>query len=157
MTNLYESIKSELNESAESTYTKVIQAIGDLIVEIGDEDKEQLSKYLIRVVNYCKDSAKDYDIILEFDDKSSDEEVIKELNDKLRNISTFNELEQLEKEMDSTGRGLTFRTRRAHWYAYSFTEVDNDKVHYLLGDGESVRVQRITDLWKYIEVANTAR
>lgn len=79
MTNLYESIKSELNESAESTYTKVIQAIGDLIVEIGDEDKEQLSKYLNRVVTYCKDSAKDYDIIIESDDKSSDEKVIKEL------------------------------------------------------------------------------
>lgn len=65
MTNLYESIKSELNESAESTYTKVIKAIGDLIVELGDEDKEQLSKYLNRVVTYCKDSAKDYGIILE--------------------------------------------------------------------------------------------
>lgn len=65
MTNLYESIKSELNESAESTYTKVIQAIGDLIVELGDEDKEQLSKYLNMVVTYCKDSAKDYGIILE--------------------------------------------------------------------------------------------
>lgn len=65
MTNLYESIKSELNESAESTYTKVIQALGDLIVELGDEDKEQLSKYLNRVVTYCKDSAKDYGIILE--------------------------------------------------------------------------------------------
>ena len=65
MINLYESIKSELNESAESTYTKVIQALGDLIVELGDEDKEQLSKYLNRVVAYCKDSAKDYGIILD--------------------------------------------------------------------------------------------
>lgn len=96
-------------------------------------------------------------VLNEFEMNEEERKIVSDLNSKLKNISTFEELKELEKEMEDAGWALQFRTKRAQWHVYGFTPVEPDKIHYLLGDGISMRTQKIKDLWKYIEVGNTWR
>lgn len=84
-------------------------------------------------------------------------EILDKYNKKLKDITTFEELKALEEELYNLGIGALLRTRRAKWHAYGFDDAGNGKVSYLLSDSVSHRVQYIRDLWKYIEVALSAR
>lgn len=56
--------ETKLNESA-SSYTSAINAINDCVFEDGDEDTTVIKERLQEIINYCKDIANDYNILLE--------------------------------------------------------------------------------------------
>ena len=58
-------LKEEKLDESSSSYTNAIKAISDCVFEEGDEDKEILKNHLQDIVNFCKDLANDYDILLE--------------------------------------------------------------------------------------------
>lgn len=83
--------------------------------------------------------------------------IIDNFNQKLKNIKTFDEFKELEKEVFNSGLGLNFRTRKAKWSAFDFSDAGDGYVHYLLGDSVSTRKQKLSDLWKYLEISNNWR
>lgn len=100
---------------------------------------------------------KPINILKELNTDVDEKQIIVGLNERLKTLSTFEELEKFLEDMSKGGYGHVLVSKRARWHAYAFTDAGNNKVNYLLSDGESTRTQNIKDLYKWLEVSNTSR
>lgn len=96
-------------------------------------------------------------IIKEINVNETEKSVMEDLNSRLKTLQTFSDLEKFLEDMSKGGYGHVLVSKRTRWHAYAFTDAGNNKVHYLLSDGESTRTQNIKDLYKWLEVSNTSR
>lgn len=100
---------------------------------------------------------KPMNILKEINTDSEEKEIIDKLNERLKTLSTFEDLEKFLADMEKGGYGHVLVSKRTKWHAYAFTDAGDNKVHYLLSDGESTRTQKVKDLYRWLTVSNTSR
>ena len=81
---------------------------------------------------------------------------MKELNLRLKEVKTFNQFKELEKEVNTNPNGLLFRTKKAKWIVFDFTE-DNGYVDYLINDGIHRGRCKIENIYRIIEISDNGR